>query len=51
MKQVWDRIGLFAATEERLADQAIQIRVNGCLTEIEIEEIRRRCETQFARGR
>ena len=44
MKRIWDRKGLFQASEQRIADQAKQIRVNGWLTDIEIEEIRRRCE-------
>ena len=43
MKKVWDEIGVFSVTEQRLADQARQIRVNKWLTDTEIEEIDRRC--------
>ena len=45
MKQIWDEIGVFAVTEQRLADQARQIRVNKWLTDVEIEEIEVRCQT------
>ena len=45
MKQVWDTIGLFPATEQRLADQTRQIRVNRWLIEMEIDKIRHRFET------
>ena len=41
MKKIWDEIGVFPVTEQRLADQARQIRTNKWLTSIEIEEIRR----------
>ena len=44
MKKIWDEIGVFPATEQRLADQARQIRTNKCLADIEIEEIRRKLE-------
>ena len=44
MKQIWDEIGVFSTTEQRLADQARQIRVNKWLTEMEIEEIKRMCQ-------
>ena len=43
MKKFWDEIGVFPVTEQRLADQARQIRVNKWLTDTEIEEIDRRC--------
>ena len=43
MKKIWDEIGVFPVTEQRLADQARQIRVNKWLTDTEIEEIDRRC--------
>ena len=36
---------MFAATEQRLADQARQIQVNKWLTDVEIVEIERRCQT------
>ena len=44
MKQIWDEKGVFQASEQRIVDQARMIRVNGWLTDIEIEEIRRRSE-------
>ena len=28
MKKIWDEIGVFAVTEQRLADQTSQIRTN-----------------------
>ena len=43
MKKMWDEIGVFPVTEQRLADQASQIPVNKWLTDTEIEEIDRRC--------
>ena len=42
MKKIWDEIGVFPVTEQRLADQTRQIRVNKWLTDTEIEEIDRR---------
>lgn len=45
MKQVWDRIRLSPATEQRLADEARLIRAKKCFPKMAIEEIRRRCET------
>ena len=42
MKKTWDEIGVFPVTEQRLAAQARQIRRNKWLTEIEVEEIRRK---------
>ena len=44
MKQIWDKIGVFPITEQRLADQVRQIRRNNWLTDIEIEEIKRKCQ-------
>ena len=44
MKKIWDEIGVFPVTEQRLADPARQIRTNKWLTDIEIEEIRRKLE-------
>ena len=44
MKKIWDQIGVFPVTDQRLADQAMQIRTNKWLTDIEIEEIRRKLE-------
>ena len=43
MKKIWDGIGVFPVTEQRLADQARQIQVNKWLTDTDIEEIDRRC--------
>ena len=43
MKKIWDEIGAFPVTEQRLADQARKIRVSKWLTDTEIEEIDRRC--------
>lgn len=40
MKQIWDRIGLFEACEQRILDQTKLIWENGWLTDVEIEEIR-----------
>ena len=42
MKKIWDKIGVFPVTKQRLADQARQIRTNKQLTGIAIEEIRRK---------
>ena len=42
MKKTWDEIGVFPVTEQRLAAQARQIRRNKWLTEMEVEEIRRK---------
>ena len=44
MKKIWDKIGVFPGTEQRLADQARQIQTNKWLTDKEIEEIRRKLE-------
>ena len=38
---IWKEIGVFEVTEQRLADQVRAIKVNGWLSEVEIEEIRR----------
>ena len=43
MKKIWDEIGVFPVTEQRLADQARRIRVNKWLTDTDIEEIDGRC--------
>ena len=43
MKQIWDDIGVFDVTEQRLADQARQVRLNKWLTDLEMEEIGRKC--------
>ena len=44
MKKIWDKIGVFPGTEQRLADQARQIQTNKWLADKEIEEIRRKLE-------
>ena len=43
MKKIWDEIRVFPVTEQRLADQTRQIRVNKWLRDTEIEEIDKRC--------
>ena len=42
MFRVWQEIGLFESTEQRICDQARAIRKNGWLSELEIEVIRRK---------
>ena len=42
MKKIWDKIGVFPVTKQRLADQARQIQTNKRLTDIAIEETRRK---------
>ena len=37
MKKIWDEIGVFPVTEQRLSDQAMQIRVNKWLTDTEMK--------------
>ena len=44
MKEIWKEIEVFPVTEQRLADQARQIRTKNWFTFIEIEEIRRKLE-------
>ena len=44
MKKIWNEIAVFSVTEQSLADQARQIQTNKWLTNIEIEEIRRKLE-------
>ena len=44
MKEIWKEIEVFSITEQRLADQAGQIRTKNWFTFIEIEEIRRKLE-------
>ena len=43
MKKIWDEVGVCPVTEQRLVDQARQIRVTKSLTDTEMEEIDRRC--------
>ena len=42
MFRVWQEIGLFEATEQRLRDQLRAIRKNGWLSELEIDVIKRK---------
>ena len=44
MKKKWDEIGVFPLTEQGLADQARQIRTSNWLTDIEIEDRRRKLD-------
>ena len=45
MIAIWREIGTFEITEQRLVDQARVIRTNEWLTEVELEEIRRKMLT------
>ena len=45
MITTWREIGTFEITEQRLVDQARVIRTNEWLTEVELEEIRRKIMT------
>ena len=42
MFRVWQEIGLFEATEQRLRDQLRAIRKNGRLSELEIDVIKKK---------
>ena len=42
MIAIWREIGIFEITEQRLVDQARVVRTNEGLTEVELEEIRRK---------
>ena len=42
MIAIWREIGTFEITEQRLADQVRVIRTNRWLTDVELEEIRRK---------
>ena len=42
MKKMWDEIGVFHLTEQRLTDQARQIWTKKWFIDIDIEEIRRK---------
>ena len=46
MKKIWDEIGVFPVTEQRLADQTSQIRTNKWLTDIKVEAIGRKLERE-----
>ena len=49
MKKIWDEIGVFLVTKQKLADQVRQIWTNKWLTDIEIEEIRRELKQKIAK--
>ena len=42
MMAIWAEISLFETNEQRFADQARTIKVNGWLSEVEMEEIKRK---------
>ena len=44
LKRLWDELGVFEATEQRIACQARAIRLNEWLTSLEIEEIKQKIE-------
>ena len=41
MFSIWNELGVFELNEQKLAGQALAVRTNGWLSEIEIEEIKR----------
>ena len=45
MLSIWNELGVFEVSEQRLADQTRAIRTNGWLSEIELEEIQRNTES------
>ena len=49
MKKTWDKIGVFPVTNHRLAGQARWIRKNKWLTDIEIEEIRKKLKQKIVK--
>ena len=50
IKKIRDEIGVFPVTEQRLADQPREIRTKKWLTDIEIEEIRRKLERKNSKA-
>ena len=48
MLSIWNELGVFEITEQRLADQARATRTNEWLSEIELEEIQRNIESDHA---
>ena len=42
----WIERGLFDSTEQRICDQVRAIRKNGWLSEVELEAVRRKVETE-----
>lgn len=51
MMDIWDEIGVFKISEQRLADQARAIKTNGWLSDIEINKIKRNIRSEDARGK
>ena len=49
MKKIWDEIGVFPLTNQKLADQVRQIWTNKWLADVEIEEIRRKLKQKIAK--
>ena len=49
MFQVWQEIGPFESTEQRICDQSRAIRKNGWLSELEIEVIKRKISKEDTR--
>ena len=49
MKKIWDEIGVFPVTNQKLADQVRQIWTKKSLTDIEIREIRRKLKQKIAK--
>ena len=47
MLQIWVEKGMFQVTEQRLVDQANQIRYKQCLSELELDEIGRLIEGEY----
>ena len=45
MLDIWNCVGPFKATEQRLADQVRQIKLKGWFSDIELDEIKRNLET------
>ena len=48
MLSIWNELGVFEITEQRLADQERAIRTNEWLSEIELEKIKRKIESDHA---
>ena len=46
MHKVWNERQTFKVTEQRLCDQACMIRKNGWLTQVELEEIKRKIKAE-----
>ena len=42
MLRIWEEMGLFEIEEQKLADQAHATKVNGWLSELELENIKRK---------